>query len=67
MDWPTDRAVLTEFVPPATFEPLRTMSGPPTARFLTMSWREAGSGREPCGGLRCSAPTAWSKEMKDRE
>jgi hypothetical protein len=36
-NWSTDRTVLTRFAAPATFEVLRTMSGPPTARFLTMS------------------------------
>jgi hypothetical protein len=36
-DWSKDRAVLTRFIPPGTFQPLRTMSAPPTARFITMS------------------------------
>jgi hypothetical protein len=36
-DWSKDRAVLTRFIPPATFQPLRTMSAPPTAHFITMS------------------------------
>jgi hypothetical protein len=36
-DWATDRSVLTRFTPPATFQPLRTISQPPTSRFLTMS------------------------------
>jgi hypothetical protein len=36
-NWATDRTVLTKFVPPARFNVLRTMSAPPTARFLTMS------------------------------
>jgi Domain of unknown function (DUF4185) len=36
-DWSTDRAVLTKFIAPGKFHPLRTMSGPPTARFITQS------------------------------
>jgi len=36
-DWTKDRAVLTKFIPPGKFHPLRTMSTPPTARFITQS------------------------------
>ncbi len=36
-DWSTDRTVLTKFTPPATFQPLRTMSQAPAGRFITMS------------------------------
>jgi hypothetical protein len=36
-DWTKDRAVLTKFAPPGKFQPLRTMSAPPTARFITQS------------------------------
>ena len=36
-DWTKDRAVLTKFIPPGMFQPLRTMSTPPTARFITQS------------------------------
>ncbi len=36
-DWSKDRAVLTRFIPPGKFDPLRTMSAPPTARFTTQS------------------------------
>jgi hypothetical protein len=36
-DWSKDRAVLTRFIPPGKFQPLRTMSAPPTARFITQS------------------------------
>src|SRR5271157_4618632 len=36
-DWSRDRAVLTRFTPPATFQPLRTMSAPPAAHFITQS------------------------------
>jgi hypothetical protein len=33
----TDRSVLTKFIPPATFEPLRTISQLPAGRFIRMS------------------------------
>ncbi len=33
----TDRSVLTQFMPPSTFRPLRTISQAPAGRFLTMS------------------------------
>jgi len=36
-DWSTDRAVLTKFTLPDTFQPLRTMSQAPAGHFLTMS------------------------------
>jgi hypothetical protein len=36
-DWSKDRAVLTKFIPPTKFQPIRTMSAPPTARFITQS------------------------------
>ena len=36
-DMPTDRSVLTKFIPPATFEPLRTISQLPAGRFIRMS------------------------------
>ena len=36
-DRSTDRSVLTRFVPPATFEPLRTISQLPAGRFIKMS------------------------------
>jgi hypothetical protein len=36
-DWTKDRAVLTKFIPPGSFHPLRTMSAPPTAKFITQS------------------------------
>jgi hypothetical protein len=36
-DWSKDCAVLTRFIPPDKFQPLRTMSAPPTARFITQS------------------------------
>lgn len=36
-DMPTDRSVLTKFVPPATFQPLRTISQLPAGRFIRMS------------------------------
>jgi class 3 adenylate cyclase len=34
---PTDRSVLTKFVPPATFQPLRTISQLPAGRFVRVS------------------------------
>jgi lysophospholipase L1-like esterase len=36
-DRTTDRSVLTKFTPPATFQPLRTISQLPTGRFVKMS------------------------------
>jgi hypothetical protein len=36
-DWSTDRSVLTKFIPPRTFQPLRTMSQSPAGRFVNMS------------------------------
>ncbi len=36
-DWSTDRTVLTKFIPPARFQPLRTISQSPAGRFITMS------------------------------
>jgi hypothetical protein len=48
-NWSTDRTVLTEFVPPATFRPIRTFS----QRFLTMSVHvepRGGVGHLPEGG-----------------
>jgi Domain of unknown function (DUF4185) len=37
-DRSTDRSVLTKFIPPATFQPLRTISQLPEGRFVKMSW-----------------------------
>jgi len=37
LDRPTDRSVLTKFIPPATFRPLRTISQLPAGRFIKMS------------------------------
>ncbi len=37
MDRTTDRSVLTKFTPPATFQPLRTISQLPAGRFVKMS------------------------------
>ena len=37
MDRTTDRSVLTKFTPPATFQPLRTISRLPAGRFIKMS------------------------------
>jgi len=37
MDRTTDRSVLTKFTPPATFQPLRTISQLPAGRFIKMS------------------------------
>jgi hypothetical protein len=52
-DWSTDRSVLTKFVPPAIFQPLRTISQLPAGRFATMSWHaETG----PTGGLPPDGP-----------
>jgi hypothetical protein len=36
----TDKSVLTKFVPPATFQPLRTISQLPNGRFLRLSMHE---------------------------
>jgi hypothetical protein len=36
-DRSTDRSVLTKFIPPATFQPLRTISQLPAGRFVKMS------------------------------
>jgi lysophospholipase L1-like esterase len=36
-DRTTDRSVLTKFIPPANFKPLRTISQLPTGRFIKMS------------------------------
>jgi len=36
-DWSADRSVLTKFTPPATFQPLRTISELPDGRFIQMS------------------------------
>jgi hypothetical protein len=36
-DWSKDRAVLTRFIPPDKFQPLRAISAPPAARFITLS------------------------------
>lgn len=40
-DWSTDRAVLTRFDAPSTFQPLRTLSQAPSGRFLTLSMHVA--------------------------
>lgn len=45
-DWSTDRAVLTQFIPPATFKPLRTISQAPVGHFLTITMRN-----EPAAGV----------------
>jgi lysophospholipase L1-like esterase len=37
MDRTTDRSVLTKFIPPVTFQPLRTISHLPAGRFIKMS------------------------------
>lgn len=37
MDRTTDRSVLTKFIPPVTFKPLRTISQLPAGRFIKMS------------------------------
>jgi hypothetical protein len=37
-DRTTDRSVLTKFTPPATFEPLRTISQLPEGHFVKMAW-----------------------------
>ena len=37
MDRSTDRSVLTKFIPPATFKPIRTISQLPAGRFIKMS------------------------------
>ena len=39
-DRTTDRSVLTKFIPPAEFRPLRTISQLPAGRFIKMSMRE---------------------------
>jgi hypothetical protein len=36
-NWSTDRSVLTKFIPPAKFQPLRTISRLPAGRFITPS------------------------------
>ncbi|MGO9121025.1 MAG: DUF4185 domain-containing protein [Desulfomonilaceae bacterium] len=36
-DWSTDRSLLTKFIPPAKFQPLRTISRSPVGRFITQS------------------------------
>jgi Domain of unknown function (DUF4185) len=52
-DWATDRSVLTRFTPPATFEPLRTISQSPTGRFIKMSVHLQ---PEPIAGLPPAGP-----------
>ena len=53
MDRTTDRSVLTKFIPPGTFKPLRTISQLPAGRFIKMSMHaEPG----PMTGLPPGAP-----------
>ena len=54
-DRTTDRSVLTKFVPPATFKPLRTISQLPAGRFIKMSLH-AEPGRGPMAGLPAGGP-----------
>lgn len=54
-DWSTDRAVLTRFTLPSTFQPLRTLSQLPAGRFLTLSMH-AEPGPGPTAGLPPGGP-----------
>jgi hypothetical protein len=51
-DRSTEHSVLTKFLPPATFQPLRTISQMPSGRFLKMSLHEQPEGASglPPGG-----------------
>jgi lysophospholipase L1-like esterase len=49
----TDRSVLTKFIPPSTFQPLRTISQLPAGRFIKMSLHEE---PEPSLGLPPGGP-----------
>ncbi|HLW60719.1 MAG TPA: DUF4185 domain-containing protein [bacterium] len=52
-DRSTDRSVLTKFIPPATFQPLRTVSELPAGRFVKMSWHTEPA---PMAGLPSGGP-----------